>query len=132
MDGAISCEHHEPGNHTKGVCDISVENSEEDASLEVVPGTVFSEKKSNGFRIPLFLRSSSKKQKQDPDDKAREREVLKYRDEFLISDKYDRDQKEYFIECMNKGYPFDTVKTFIGNPDLTASDMKRIMAVCGR
>ena len=109
-----------------------VARSAEEDNSGVVPDDVFPEKKSNGFKIPTFLRSTSKKKKQNPDDKVREREVLKYWDEFLISDKYDRDQKEYFIECMNKGYPFDTVKTFIGNPDLTASDMKRIMAVYGR
>lgn len=67
-----------------------VARSAEEDNPGVVPDDVFPEKKSNGFKIPTFLRSTSKKKKQNPDDKAREREVLKYRDEFLISDKYDR------------------------------------------
>ena len=55
-----------------------------------------------------------------------------YRDEFLLSDKYDRDQKEYLISCMNKGIPFDSVKSLIGTPELSAGDMKKIMEICGR
>ncbi|MCR5099166.1 MAG: hypothetical protein K6B14_09485 [Lachnospiraceae bacterium] len=107
--------------------DVQIEPAAE--SIDT-PATVSDQ---SSFRLTGFLSAISKDRvKRTGDMKTREREVLRYRDEFLLSDKYDRDQKQYFIDCMHRGVPFEKVKNLIGNPNLSSSDMKQIMAVFGR
>ena len=88
------------------------------------------------MRLPRFLvgftSGRSQAETRRLHQEQREHEVLQYRDEFLLSKKYDKAQKAYLMECMEKGYAFEDVKKRIGDPELSVEDMKRIMAVFGR
>lgn len=57
--------------------------------------------------------------------------AVKYRDEFLLSDKYNKEQKDFFMDCLEMGVPFDMVKHHVASPGLTAEQMRRIMEVVG-
>ncbi len=78
-----------------------------------------------GFRFPW----------QKPKKRTHEAEMdvnaVKYRDEFLLSEKYNKEQKDFFMDCLEMGVPFDLVKHHVASPGLTAEHMRRIMEVVG-